>query len=137
MLPRSQPHRSWLSDLVRRGSRDPGTKLTPILETVPSPEDRIREALNSTRRWNREYKATTLDDAAFVASYLRKQLKRDAKIAVFIQRSIKKRVQPRLERAPVSLDEFCSDVAWQDVKAVVEDVLVRDTSAVMQLLRTP
>lgn len=58
-------------------------------------------------------------------------------MAVFIQRSIKKRVRSRLDKAPSSLDEFCSDVTWQDVKAAVEDVLVRDTSAVMQLLRTP
>jgi hypothetical protein len=91
--------------------------------------DRIREAINSTRRWNRDYKNTDQSDADFTASYLRQQSKRDAPMAVFIQRSIGKRIRrrlPRLRSLPLTLEEFCQDVTWKDVLDAVESVLVKN-----------
>lgn len=98
---------------------------------------RIAEAVKSTRRWHRDHKTTTLADAAFCAQYLQQQSKRDAGMAVFLQRAIQRRVQARYpgrRLRPQSLDEFCQLVQWADVKGVVEDVLMRDTSDVEEAL---
>ncbi|KAM3516183.1 hypothetical protein MY11210_000205 [Beauveria gryllotalpidicola] len=99
---------------------------------------RIQDALRSTRRWHRDHKTTRLSDAAFCAAYLRQQSKRDAPMAVFLQRAVQRRVQARSPgRAlrPRSLDDLCRLVLWADVEAVVEDVLLRDTTDVVEALR--
>ncbi|KAM3559015.1 hypothetical protein MY1884_003677 [Beauveria asiatica] len=99
---------------------------------------RIQDALRSTRRWHRDHKTTRLSDAAFCAAYLRQQSKRDAPMAVFLQRAVQRRVQARSPgRAlrPRSLDDLCRLVLWADVEAVVEDVLLRDTTDVEEALR--
>ncbi|KAM3494515.1 hypothetical protein MY3957_002238 [Beauveria namnaoensis] len=99
---------------------------------------RIQDALRSTRRWHRDHKTTRLSDAAFCAAYLRQQSKRDASMAVFLQRAVQRRVQARSPgRAlrPRSLDDLCRLVLWADVEAVVEDVLLRDTTDVEEALR--
>ncbi|PMB70629.1 hypothetical protein BM221_003083 [Beauveria bassiana] len=99
---------------------------------------RIQDALRSTRRWHRDHKTTRLSDAAFCAAYLRQQSKRDAPMAVFLQRAVQRRVQARSPgRAlrPRSLDDLCRLVLWADVEAVVEDVLLRDTADVEEALR--
>jgi hypothetical protein len=100
--------------------------------------DRIRETINSTRRWNRDYKNTDQNDADFSASYLRQQSKRDAPMAVFIQRCIGKHIRCRLPRSrslPLTLEEFCQDVTWKDVLDTVESVLVKNQEVAMQGLR--
>lgn len=59
-------------------------------------------------------------------------------MAVFLQRAIQRRVQARFPGRPLrprSLDEFCQLVAWADVKAVVEGVLLRDTTDVTEALQ--
>ncbi|KAG5931461.1 hypothetical protein E4U53_001764 [Claviceps sorghi] len=92
---------------------------------------RIEETIRSTRRWHMDHKTTTLTDADFIAKYLRKQSRRDPAMAVYLQRAIWKRVRARVPRdvggraRPQSLGEFCRHVVWEDVKRVVEDVLVR------------
>lgn len=99
---------------------------------------RIQDALRSTRRWHRDHKTTRHSDAAFCAAYLRQQSKRDAPMAVFLQRAVQRRVQARSPgRAlrPRSLDDLCRLVHWADVEAVVEDVLLRDTTDVEEALR--
>ncbi len=110
----------------------------------PTPQSRIREAINSTRRWNRDHKSTRLSDAVFCASYLRQQSKRDPAVAVFIQKAVQRRVRAKASASsaaaagtqkPRTLDEFCQGVEWADVRAAVEDTLVRDTTDVMRLLR--
>lgn len=119
---------------------------TPAPKTPPptTPTSRIREAINSTRRWNRDHKTTALSDAVFCANYLRQQSKRDPAVAVFIQKAVQRRVRAKEAATPSqkpkaakpkSLDEFCQRVTWADVRAAVEDTLVRDTTDVMRLLR--
>ena len=90
---------------------------------------RIQEAISSTRRWNREHKVTEMSDAVFTTNYLKQQCKRDRDIAVFIQKNIQRRLrrrQPSSRRRVKSLEEFCKDVAWNDVLETVEDVLIKD-----------
>ena len=108
-----------------------------IEQRSTSPQSRIREAINSTRRWNRDHKTTNLSEAVFCANYLRQQSKRDQVVAVFLQKAIQRRVKTRMlsKPKPKSLDEFCESVEWADVRAAVEDTLVRDTTDVMRLLR--
>ncbi|OAA73535.1 hypothetical protein ISF_00436 [Cordyceps fumosorosea ARSEF 2679] len=99
---------------------------------------RIQDAVKSTRRWHRDHKTTRLSEGAFCAGYLRQQSKRDPQMALFLQRAVQRRVQARFPgRAlrPRSLDEFCAVVRWEDVEAVVQDVLLRDTTDVVTALR--
>ncbi|KAK5990820.1 hypothetical protein PT974_09093 [Cladobotryum mycophilum] len=100
---------------------------------------RIREALNSTRRWNRDHKTTALSDAAFTANYLKQQSKRDPIMAVFIQRAIQRRIQrsrrPRTKTRPQNLEQFCQDVTWTDVIETVEEALVGDQVRAVKALR--
>mgnify|MGYP005989046143 FL=1 len=103
-----------------------------------SPEHRIKETLNSTRRWNRDHKANTLPDGTFVANYLKQQSKRDAPIAMFIQKMLKARVRRRLDSAyarPQTLEAFCREVTWNDVRAVIESEFVADTRRIKQALQ--
>lgn len=91
------------------------------------PQQRIHEAIQSTRRWYRDHKTTGLSDAAFVANYLRQQSKRDPAMAVLLQKALQ-RLGRRRSR-PRSLDDLCRDLAWSDVTDIVKAVLVRDTEA--------
>lgn len=117
--------------------------ITKLSRTADGPRNfhtaktRIREAISSTRRWNRDYKSTMLDDGRFVTNYLQQQFKRDPELAVFIQKTIKRRIRLRLAtRAsqPQTLEEFCEHVEWSDVKAAVEEVLVQNTSETVKAL---
>ncbi|PNY20405.1 Uncharacterized protein TCAP_07420 [Tolypocladium capitatum] len=100
---------------------------------------RIQEAIKSTRRWHSDHKTTSLTDAEFTANYLKQQSKRDAAMAVLIQRAIQKRIRrrpgPGWSSHPRSLAEFCQDVAWADVTETVEEVLVRNEDATTKALR--
>ncbi|KAH0595840.1 hypothetical protein MHUMG1_06388 [Metarhizium humberi] len=99
---------------------------------------RIQETIKSTRRWHHDHKSTALPDAVFTANYLKKQSKRDPRMAVYLQRAIHKRIRRRRRREPgpqpQSLEEFCQDVSWEDVTRTVEDVLVRRVDSTVQSL---
>ncbi|OAR02831.1 hypothetical protein LLEC1_05167, partial [Akanthomyces lecanii] len=105
----------------------------------PSIQTRIQDAIKSTRRWNRDHKTTRLAEAVFCANYFKQQSKRDARMAVFLQRSVQRRVQARFPGRPLrprSLEDFCKVVKWTDVKVVVEELLLRDTTDVTQALQS-
>ncbi|KAH7328658.1 hypothetical protein B0I35DRAFT_473339 [Stachybotrys elegans] len=98
---------------------------------------RIKEAISSTRRWNSDHKTTTLKDPEFVANYLKQQSKRDQAMAVFIQKSIHRRIRGRIPRSrsrPESLEEFCQNVKWSDVTEAIEDVLVKSEEKAIEAL---
>ncbi|EFZ00274.2 hypothetical protein X797_003860 [Metarhizium robertsii] len=101
-------------------------------------QTRIQETIKSTRRWHHDHKSTALPDAVFTANYLKKQSKRDPRMAVYLQRAIHKRIRRRRRRGsgpqPQSLEEFCQDVSWEDVTRTVEDVLVRRVDSTVQSL---
>lgn len=104
----------------------------------PSIQTRIQDAIKSTRRWNRDHKTTRLGEAVFCANYFRQQSKRDARMAVFLQRSVQRRVQARFPGRtlrPHSLEDFCKVVQWPDVKSVVEELLLRDATDVTRALQ--
>ncbi|KAF4123389.1 Protein of unknown function (DUF3074) [Geosmithia morbida] len=96
---------------------------------------RLDEAIRSTKRWNRDHKTTALPEAAFCASYLKQQSKRDAPLAAYMQRSMARRVRQRPAAAsrprPRTLDEFCQLVSWQDVLDTARHVLMRDRQETM------
>lgn len=91
-------------------------------------KQRIEDAISSTRRWNRDHKSTKLRDAAFIASYLKQQSKRDPQMAVYIQKAIQRHVyhsgRPISKTRPKSLEQFCQTLVWKDVLDTVKDVLV-------------
>ncbi|KAG8427155.1 hypothetical protein J3459_007470 [Metarhizium acridum] len=100
-------------------------------------QTRIQETIKSTRRWHHDHKSTALPDAVFTANYLKKQSKRDPRMAVFLQRAIHKRIRRRRRESgsrPQSLEEFCQDVSWDDVTRTVEDVLVRRVDSTVRSL---
>ncbi|KPM38920.1 hypothetical protein AK830_g7626 [Neonectria ditissima] len=104
-------------------------------------KSRIHEAINSTRRWNRDHKLTELPDSQFSANYLKKQSQRDPDMAVLLQRSLQKRIRLRGGLAsgkagprPRNLEELCRAVAWQDVIDMVRDVLVTNAQNSARLL---
>ena len=102
-----------------------------------TPKARIQEALNSTRRWNRDHKNTALGEAAFATRYFKQQSKRDPPLAVLVQKGVLRRIRRRLpgtRSRPATLEDFCRDVTWQDIIETVEDVLVRDEEAAMRAL---
>ncbi|KAM5369913.1 hypothetical protein ACJZ2D_008814 [Fusarium nematophilum] len=105
-----------------------------------SPEARIEEAVNSTKRWNREHKVTRLPEAQFIADYLKKQGQRDPSMARLLQRSIQKRALQRIkaerqeEWSPRSLEEFCQGVSWQEVVGTAKDILVYKRERTLKLL---
>lgn len=86
---------------------------TPTRNPTTSTDRRIEDAIKSTKRWNRDHKSTTLEEAAFCANYLKQQSKRDASLAVCIQKNIGRRLRHRPRRTrcrPSTLEEFCQDV---------------------------
>lgn len=108
------------------------------LRAVADASQRIIAAIQSTKRWNREHKATKLGDDEFSANYLKQQSKRDTKLAVYIQRAILRRIRWRRQRTasrPKSLEEFCKDVKWEDVIGTVQDVLMdKEKTTILALI---
>ena len=52
-----------------------------------------------------------------------------AKVAVYIQRTVLRRIIRRRGRSavrPKSLDDFCRVVRWEDIVSTVRDVLIKD-----------
>lgn len=99
---------------------------------------RVSDAIQSTRRWNHAHKTTMLPDDQFCVDYLKQQSKRDAKVAVFIQRGILRRIRRTRERSaskPKSLEEFCKGVSWEDVITTVRENLIQDEkSAIIAII---
>ncbi|OAA82160.1 hypothetical protein LEL_01705 [Akanthomyces lecanii RCEF 1005] len=128
-------------DAARDWQEDSGSKQQQQQRrssSSPSIQTRIQDAIKSTRRWNRDHKTTRLGEAIFCANYFRQQSKRDARMAVFLQRSVQRRVQARFPGRPLrphSLEDFCKVVQWTDIKAVVEELLLRNTTDVMDALQ--
>ncbi|TQV96855.1 hypothetical protein V2A60_000510 [Cordyceps javanica] len=125
--------------LSQSSEGDPGSQQQQQQQSSkPSIHARIQDALKSTRRWNRDRQSTRQTEAIFCARYLRQQSKRDARMAVFLQRAVQRHVQARFPGRtlrPRSLDELCEVVRWSDVKEVVEKVLLQDTTDVTAALR--
>lgn len=107
-------------------------------EIAKTIEQRIEDTINSTRRWNRDYKSTKLRDAAFIASYLKQQSKRDPKIAVYLQKEIQRRVyrsgRPRAKTRPKSLEQFCQILVWKDVLDTAREILVKNSGQTAKAL---
>ncbi|KAI5466373.1 hypothetical protein BGZ63DRAFT_400753 [Mariannaea sp. PMI_226] len=125
-----------VEDKARQRSRNLQIFSTPHIKT------RIQEAINSTRRWNRDHKTTQLSDSQFTINYLKKQSQRDPAIAVLLQRSLLKRVRLRGSHMPgrswsqpQNLEELCQNVAWKDVIDMVKNVLVVNELKTIGLLR--
>lgn len=99
---------------------------------------RIEDAISSTRRWNRDHKSTKLKDAAFVASYLKQQSKRDPQMAVYIQKAIQRHVyhsgRPRSKTRPKNLEQFCQMLLWKDVLDTLKDILIDNRSQAVKAL---
>ncbi|CAM1506782.1 Fc.00g064230.m01.CDS01 [Cosmosporella sp. VM-42] len=102
-------------------------------------ETRIKETINSTKRWNRDYKSTPFPDGLYVSNYLKQQSKRDPSMAVFLQRALQRRIRLRgdgkLRSKPQTLEEFCHDVTWRDVIETAEEVLVTNKERTLRALR--
>ncbi|KAL7925092.1 hypothetical protein ACQKWADRAFT_310680 [Trichoderma austrokoningii] len=105
-------------------------KVKPDDRAVPPKtiKQRIEDAISSTRRWNHDHKITKLKDAAFIANYLKQQSKRDAQMAVYIQKAVQRHVyhsgRARSKTRPKNLEQFCQMLVWKDVLDAVKDVLV-------------
>ncbi|KAI8718822.1 hypothetical protein NCS52_00662200 [Fusarium sp. LHS14.1] len=103
-------------------------------------ECRITETINSTKRWNREHKATKCSDPEFIANYLMKQGRRDTGIAKLLQQAIQKRVFQRIKVEtgepwrPHDLTELCHRVTWREVIDAATEVLVTKRHRTVQLL---
>lgn len=108
---------------------------------VPSDHEcRITETINSTKRWNREHKATKCSDPEFIANYLMKQGRRDTGIAKLLQHAIQKRVFQRIKMEtgepwrPHDLTELCHRATWREVIDAATEVLVTKRHRTVQLL---
>lgn len=115
--------------------RSPATKSEELVieghdeAAVADAARRVSEAIKSTKRWHHEHKTTKLPDAQFCVNYLKQQSKRDTKVAVYIQRAVRRRIHRRRGRevaTPRSLEDFCKGVKWEDVVRTVEETLVKD-----------
>lgn len=91
-----------------------------------NPDSRVRDAINSTKRWNREHKITKLEDNQFINSYFLKQAQRDAKLAGILHRAFQIRVAKRVKARPNSLsrEELSRLALWKDVIETATEVLV-------------
>ncbi|KAH7257085.1 hypothetical protein BKA59DRAFT_552767 [Fusarium tricinctum] len=103
-------------------------------------ESRINEAINSTKRWNREHKVTKMRDNQFITSYFKKQGQRDPELAKILQQTLQKRAprayktRSRKTQTPQSLEELCRNIAWQDVIDTATEVLVVNRSQTLRAL---
>ncbi|OAA44677.1 hypothetical protein BBO_04160 [Beauveria brongniartii RCEF 3172] len=97
---------------TRRKTNQQQKQQQPRSASKQSIHARIQDALRSTRRWHRDHKTTRLSDAAFCAAYLRQQSKRDAPMAVFLQRAVQRRVQAR-SAASTTCAGWCSGPTWR------------------------
>ncbi|RSL57262.1 hypothetical protein CEP54_008357 [Fusarium duplospermum] len=101
---------------------------------------RITEAINSTKRWNREHKATQCSDPEFIGNYLMKQGRRDPGLAKVLQQAIQKRGFRAIKLGtgepwrPHNLTELCHSVSWRDVIDAATEVLVTKRHRTVQVL---
>ncbi|CAF3549876.1 hypothetical protein SNK04_001186 [Fusarium graminearum] len=101
-----------------------------------TPESRIQDAIDSTKRWNREHKTTKLRDGHFILSYFRKQKQRDAELAGILQRTLQRRVTNKVKSRfdPQSLEELSQHALWVDIIDMATEVLVVNKLKTAQLL---
>ncbi|KAF4963009.1 hypothetical protein FSARC_8954 [Fusarium sarcochroum] len=103
-------------------------------------ESRINEAINSTKRWNREHKVTKMRDNQFISGYLKKQRQRDPGLEKILQQTIQKRaskagkIKSSKAKNPQSVEELCRNLSWQDVIATATDVLVANKTQTLRAL---
>ncbi|KAL6919829.1 hypothetical protein ACHAP8_009008 [Fusarium lateritium] len=103
---------------------------------LSTPESRIQEAIESTKRWNREHKTTEVRDSRFIVSYFRKQTQRDPELGGILQRTLQRRVAHRVKVRfdSQSLEELNRHAIWSDVINTATEVLVVNTKKTAQLL---
>ncbi|RGP65683.1 hypothetical protein FLONG3_9186 [Fusarium longipes] len=101
-----------------------------------TPELRIKDAINSTKRWNREHKSTKSEDIYFIPSYFRKQRQRDAELAGILQRTLQKRVTDKVKArfGVQGLEELSRHTSWEDVIDTATEVLVVNKTKTAKLL---
>ncbi|KAF4493429.1 hypothetical protein FAGAP_10461 [Fusarium agapanthi] len=112
-------------------------------QTPPSSstlESRVNDAINSTKRWNREHKTTKMRENQFIISYLKKQGQRDPALAKLLLQAIRERAyntKTRTSRAKKlpSLEETCRNTSWQDVIDSATEVLVVNKTRTLQFLK--
>ncbi|EGU87287.1 hypothetical protein FOPG_05776 [Fusarium oxysporum f. sp. conglutinans race 2 54008] len=112
-------------------------------QTSPSSstlESRINDAINSTKRWNREHKTTKMRENQFIISYLKKQGQRDPVLAKVLLQAIRERasnIKTRTSKAKKlpSLEETCRNTSWQDVIDSATEVLVVNKTQTLQFLK--
>ncbi|KAF4988326.1 hypothetical protein FGRMN_9834 [Fusarium graminum] len=103
-------------------------------------ESRIIDAINSTKRWNREHKVTKMRDNQFIVGYFKKQGQRDPELAKIFQQGLQKRTskankgKPRKTKASQNLEELCHNVSWQDVIDTATEILVVNKSKTLKIL---
>ncbi|ENH60878.1 hypothetical protein FOC1_g10015683 [Fusarium oxysporum f. sp. cubense race 1] len=112
-------------------------------QTSPSSstlESRINDAINSTKRWNREHKTTKMRENQFIISYLKKQGQRDPVLAKVLLQAIRERASntktrtSKAKKLP-SLEETCRNTSWQDVIDSATEVLVVNKTQTLQFLK--
>ncbi|RGP59328.1 hypothetical protein FSPOR_11414 [Fusarium sporotrichioides] len=101
-----------------------------------TPESRIQDAIDSTKRWNREHKTTKLRDSHFITSYFRKQTQRDAELGGILQRTLQRRMANKAKARfdPQNLEELSRHAVWKDVIDMATEVLVVNKMRTAQLL---
>ncbi|EWG37544.1 hypothetical protein FVEG_14782 [Fusarium verticillioides 7600] len=103
-------------------------------------ESRVNDAINSTKRWNREHKTTKMRENQFIITYLKKQGQRDPVIAKLLLQAIRERASntktktSRAKKLP-SLEETCRNTSWQDVIDSATEVLVVNKTLTLQFLK--
>ncbi|KAH7197341.1 uncharacterized protein B0J16DRAFT_17443 [Fusarium flagelliforme] len=104
---------------------------------LSTPEGRIHEAINSTKRWNREHKVTKLKDNQYIVSYFRKQTQRDPQLASILQRTFQNRVVKNVEGEanPRGLEECSNYASWNDVTDTAAKVLIANEKKLIELLQ--
>ncbi|KAF5661029.1 hypothetical protein FHETE_8694 [Fusarium heterosporum] len=104
------------------------------------PESRITDAINSTKRWNREHKVTKMTDNQFIIGYFKKQGQRDPELAKILQQELQKRAskackaKARKTKASQNLEKLCRNVSWQDVIDTATEILVVNKSQTSRIL---
>ncbi|KAJ4130963.1 hypothetical protein NW768_006502 [Fusarium equiseti] len=104
---------------------------------LSTPEGRINEAINSTKRWNREHKVTKLKDSHYIVLYFKKQTQRDPQLASILQRTFQNRVVENVEGKanPRGLEECSNYASWNDVTDTAAKVLIANQKKLMELLQ--
>ncbi|WZH39855.1 uncharacterized protein QYS62_000781 [Fusarium acuminatum] len=135
-----EPNTPPTSGVETRAMRRARAQLGSSNQEQQNLESRINEAINSTKRWNREHKVTKMRDNQFITSYFKKQGQRDPELAKILQQTLQKRAprayktRSQKTQTPQSLEELCRNIAWQDVIDTATEVLVVNRSQTLRAL---